>query len=192
MLSCTHQCPTMTVIQYESVFYLYSDDKLKPLLINLQPNTNITCESVVITNTIIDQILNQDKDLTLPFNVKLYSSYCYIRHQAQKKIQQNIIGIYCDQKNKNTLHLFVSPTLQKYNYHLNTLELPDNTSFYTKNTMCSIQHLPEGHPLLQNKRSSKVDKETLNQDHCICEHPATQRVFLTSKKTLYPLGRSFE
>lgn len=187
LLSCTKQCPTVVVVNYNSFFYLYSHNKLQPLLINLKPNSHITWMSVIITNEMIDNILNNKHNVALPFNVTLYSSYHYVRHQSTKLIQNNVIGTFIKQTNKDTIHIFVSPTLKKYEYFLNLLEFP-NTQLFTKNTMCAIQHIPEGNTLFKKVNKSKIHKETLNQDNCICEHPSTQRVFLTSRKTFHALG----
>jgi hypothetical protein len=51
--------------------------------------------------------------------------------------------------------------------------------------MTTLQHIPEG-TNIKSKNNNK-NNELLNQDYCICDHPATNRVFLSAKCTL-PLG----
>jgi hypothetical protein len=40
------------------------------------------------------------------------------------------------------------------------------------------------------KDPSETNKEILNQDHCICEHPDTERYHTPNNKTFGPLGET--
>lgn len=179
---------SINIIQMNSKLYLYDNSSLEPILINLIPKQKLMFQNTYITDELLLKIINNDNQLLLPFNVKLYSSYCYIKHQSIKKIQKNIVASYCSGDDSHeTLHLFISPSLTAFPIKINILDIKE-TTFYTKNVMCSISHLPEGENRLKRAKTSVKNKE-LNQEHCICDHPQTQRVFLSSAKISKPLGK---
>jgi hypothetical protein len=176
--------PSVTVMLYEKKMYVLKENFFEPYLINLHPDQHISINSTVVTNQMVYDIINY-KPVTLQCNVKIYTSYTYIRAQSTKKLANNIIATHFYANDVNTLHLFVTPHLMDYNISVFKLSNITDNTFFQKNIMCSYNHLTEGQKVFQN---SRVNQDTLNQESCICEHPNTNRIFPNSKNLYKQLG----
>jgi hypothetical protein len=181
------QSPQIIFLQINKCYYLCTQSILNPLLINLNPQHEIIFQSTKITPYIITEILNQSNNINFSFNIKIYTSYYFIKHQSSKIIQQNVIGNYFCNAEANTLHIFLTPCLSNNNFGLNMLNFSNNY-FNLMNTLCAVQHLPEGERI---KIQKQPNEKELNQEHCVCEHSLTNRFFSHSSKQISCLGKFF-
>jgi hypothetical protein len=172
--------PHITILTFKKKLILLNSTILSPFLINLMPSLH-DCPINLDKNTVI-KIL-KDQSVLLDFNVFLYSSYYYIKHSSHKIISNNIIGHYINKDNVNNLHLFVSPDLIGHKLHFNVINV--NTKCTLPKIMTTIRHIPEGTNI--KLKNNKINNELLNQEYCVCDHPTTNRVFLSAKCT-QPLG----
>jgi hypothetical protein len=184
MMKVLNAQPSVTVMCYKKTLYVLKENYFEPYLINLHPDQYISVNSTVVTNQMVYDIIN-NKPVTLEYNVKIYTSYTYIRSQSTKKLANNIIAYHFYNNNVGTLHLFVTPHLMNNTISINKLSNINDNTFFQRNMMCSYNHLTEGQKVFQN---SRVNQDTLNQEYCICEHPTTNRIFPNSKKLYKPLG----
>lgn len=176
--------PSVTVMCYNKKMYVLKKNFFEPYLINLIPNQNISYNNTTITNEIICDIIN-NKSISLQCNIKIYTSYAYIRHQSTKKLSNNIIATHFYNDKVDTLHLFITPHLMNNDISIHILSNTIENTFFQKNIMCSLNHLTEGNKVYQEPR---VTQDTLNQEFCICEHPNTERIFPNAKKLYKSLG----
>ncbi len=190
ILSLTENCDKLIILSTNDNFYIYYSDNIQPLLINKPSKEHITFKNVLITHNHILDIL-QKSNLQLPFNVNIYSTYYYVKFTAVNQISGCLIGQFINENNKNTLNIFVTPHLQRKHFHLNTVMNIKLKRIFDPKFICSIKHVPEINKLYQRKlEKCEIDnKELLNQEHCICDHPSTTGIFLHPKHKMFrPLG----
>jgi hypothetical protein len=181
------------LIYFKKKYYVIKNETLEklnfvPYLIDKSYETGdiVFNEHVISKQDILNILKNQS--VFLPCNIKLYTSYSFVRHHHTKQIQENIIANYISQSKNNykdTLHLFIIPFLSNKDFYCCILtNIKDLVSFHT-NDKFSINHVTEGKKLFYEKTDKE---ETLNQEHCICEHQDTQRIFLPSPQSFKPLA----
>ncbi len=184
--------PKLTLICYQNNYFYYDQEDFKPMLINKLSNEVITFENVTISNNHIIDILHK-AEISLPFCVNIYSAYYYVKQTSINQISNCLIGQYVATDNSKVLQLFITPHLQKNNFHINTVMNIVSDSLYDQKIMCSTKHITEKIKVFQRKKEqSEIDnKNILNQDQCICEHPSTTGLFLKSQQSMFkPLGNS--
>lgn len=180
----------LNIIFYQNNYFYYDQEDLRPMLINKLSNEVITFENITISNNHILDILHK-AELNLPFCVNIYSAYYYVRQNSTNQISNCLIGQYVATNNSKVLQLFITPHLQKNTFHLNTVMNIVSNSLYDQKIMCSTKHITEKIKIFQRKKEqSEIDnKNILNQDQCICEHPSTTGLFLKSQQSMFkPLG----
>jgi len=175
----------LNFLEYKSKYYAISSTSCQPLLINQLPNFNFYFQSQPVTLHDIDSILNH-KHVEKPFSIALYSTTTYVRSTHIKTISKHVIG-NLQNNSEHILHLFLSPHLHGYGYDIYVLDLSStgNIIFNRKNVF-SNTHLTEGK--YDFKSHSRPNKDMLNQNHCICEHPDTERYHTPNRKSFKPLG----
>jgi len=180
----------INILVYKTKYYVMSQNDLKPFLINIPPSTPNNLPIIELTK---DKILNiiQNKPVQLPFNIQLYSTYYYINCKFIKSIQKNLIGYYQNDTNITTFQLFLSPQLNfNQPFYLHILENINCPSFPTHlNNYFTNLPIKEGEKPYISKEQSSL--ELLNQDHCICAHPETKRIFIPSPQSFKPLASKY-
>ena len=185
LLRRSHSFSSINVFSFKNKYYLYNEGNIYPFLINIYPLQSVVFEQKVITKYEVLNILHNEP-VNIPFNVKLYTSYSYLRQTSTKQIQFNIIGEYsCN--NKNTLHLFLTPHLNNVDFNLNIIENISKDLKFKQQNIFSNTNLTEGNKIYQAK--IKTNNETLNQESCICDHSDTNRIFLPKTSSFKPLGK---
>lgn len=179
---------TITVICYKNKYYIHKPNRIVPLLINLKPHFAITYNSHCLSRDNIIAILKKEP-IELPFNIQIYSTYKYIREEHVKSIQQNNIGSLYNKNNTETIHIFVSPNLDNTCVHLNILNNINNTMVLKNPFFVPTTYLPETQNIKEFSKEINPQK-TLNQNHCICEHPCTARYFNPTNKSYKNLGKN--
>lgn len=173
----------MNILEFKSQYYSIPSDSCHPILINKKSDFNFD----ILSKNDIHQIL-QGKHLQKPFMVALYSTPSFVRTQYTNIINQNIIGIL-QNNSTQVLHLFITPHLNSTDFdvcHLETLNLLDYNSFNKINHL-SCRRPTEGDT--QFKNSDETNKNILNQDYCVCEHPDTERYFAPTNHCFKSLGK---
>jgi hypothetical protein len=181
----------LNVLEYKSKYYSISSTSLcRPLLINQLPNFNFDFQSEPVTRHDIDSILKH-KHIEKSFSIILYSTTTYVRKTHIKTINKHVIGQLQNNSSKHTLHLFLTPHLQGPDYDIYVLNVTStkNSVVFNRKNVFSNTHLTEGK--YDFKSRSRPNKDMLNQDHCICEHPDTERYHTPNSKTFKPLGNYY-
>jgi len=176
----------VNILEYKSNYYtLSSSASCTPLLINQLPNFSFSYKSEPVTLHDIHAILHQTP-IEKPFSIALYSTCTYVRSCHIKIISQNIIG-HLKNDSEDILHLFLMPHLHGPTFDVYVLDSfsSNNITFNQKNVYCNT-HITEGKYLF-NKHSHS-NKDMLDQEHCICEHPDTERFNAPNNRTFRPLG----
>ena len=171
-------------LEYKSKYYLITATSCQPLLINNLPNFNFVFNSEPISICDINSILNHQQ-IEKSFSIVLYSTMTYVRTTHTTVISKNIIGHYQGNSNE-ILHLFLTPHLHGPTYDIHVLDLPTNNIKFNRKNVFSNTHLTEGK--YEFKNHTRPNKEMLNQNHCICEHPDTERFHTPNNKAFKPLG----
>lgn len=171
------------VVYFQGKYYVLLED-IRPFLINNHHQNPVIFENIQITNTDIIKILKNDY-CTIPFNINLYTSYSYIRDNAIKTLQSNIVAKYVKNDSTKILHLFIAPYLEdNFDLHVLTKIFDDTKGFENYNLFADI-NFTEGNTHY-DKKSKK--ENILNQEYCICDHPDTERIFLSKKSSSKHLG----
>jgi hypothetical protein len=179
----------LNVLEYKSKYYtISSTSSCRPLLINQLPNFDFNFQSEPVTRHDIDSILKH-KHIEKSFSIVLYSTPTYVRTTHMKTISKHVIG-QLQNNSKHSLHLFLTPHLQGPDYDICVLSVTStNRMVFNRKNVFSNTHLTEGK--YEFKSHSRPNKDMLNQDHCICEHPDTERYHTPNSKTFKPLGNYY-
>ena len=185
VLRHSHPLSSINIFKLNNKYYLYKETNIYPFLINIYPLQSVVFENKLITNNDVINILHSEP-VNFPFNIKVYTSYSYLRHTWTKQIQFNIIGEFlCN--NEITLHLFLTPHLNNGNFNLNIIENISTNINLKKQNIFSNSNLTEGNKIYHSKIES--NKEPLNQENCICDHSDTKRVYLPKTSSFKSLGK---
>ncbi len=179
----------INILEFKSEYYSISSTSCNPLLINQLANFNFYHKSEPVTMHDINAILTKKPVENKSFSILLYSTSSYVRSCHTKIISNNIIG-YLQNNSEDILHLFLTPHLHgpAFDVHaLNGFPSMKNITFNPKNLLCNT-HITEGK--YDSITNSHPNKELLNQEHCICEHPDTERYFAPNNKSFRPLGKT--
>jgi hypothetical protein len=174
----------LNFLEYKSKYYIISSTSCQPLLINQLPNFDFRFKSEPVTLHDIDSILKH-KHVEKPFSIALYSTTKYVQSTHINTISKNVIG-HLQNNSEHILHLFLIPHLHGPTYDIYVLELSTNNILFNRKNVFSNTHLTEGK--YEFKSHSRPNKDMLNQNHCICEHPDTERFYTPNNKAFKPLG----
>ncbi len=180
----------INILEFKTQPYIIDSASCNPILINQLPNFNFHYKSEPVTLHDIESILKQKPTETKSFSITLYSTSTYVKSCHTKVISENIVG-HLPSDSKDTLHLFLMPHLHGSTFDVHVLEelTSKNIGFNQKNVYCNT-HITEGK--YEFKNPSQTNKEILNQDHCICEHPDTERYHTPNNKAFNPLGKTLK
>lgn len=176
----------INILEFKSKYFIISSKSCKPVLINQLPNFNFYHKSEPITLHDINCILRQ-KPIEKLFSIALYSTSSYVKSSHSKVITKHIIG-HLKNNSKEILHLFLTPHLHGQSFDVYILDLSTNNIQFNSKNIYSNTHITEGKSNF--KFHSRNNKELLNQNHCICEHPDTERYHAPNNKTFKPLGEN--
>lgn len=164
-------------------FYINRIEGINPVLLKSFSNSPIWFQNRLITNENVMQIL-KNEPCSLPFNVKIYTSYSFVRGNCLKESNSTTIGDFFVGEEKGTIFLFLAPAFDTTFNIYRLMDLDRNLQKTTINFLTNI-YTPEGTPVFKCKSKKN---EILNQEYCICEHPETQRIYLPQNSDLKPLG----
>lgn len=152
------------------------------------PNFNFSYKSEPVSIHDIKAVLKQKPIEKKSFSIALYSTSSYVKSCYTKIISKHIIG-YLKNESNDILHLFLIPHLYQPTFDVYTLDsFASNVNFNPKNIF-SNTHITESEYLF--KTSSGPNKKLLNQDHCVCEHPDTERYYAPNNRSFRPLGKKY-
>ena len=186
LFSSTATLSPITLLKYKNSFYLLPTDELTPVLINVPLTSNIQHQNQLITlDHCIDMMRNTLVNFSPSFSIVVYTSYTFVNEQYTHKLHNGIIGYYkAPTDDPAILHLFITGFRSTANMCiLNNTHL--STTFNLKN-MYSNARITEG--LKIEPSSERINQTLLNQDHCICQHPDTQRYFTPGRQAFKNLG----
>jgi len=203
---CQNHCENffqINILEFKSKYYTISSVSCKPILIqpnninpeNINPNIKIHIsnlkfeyKSETVTMHDINAILKNQKIIEKKsFSIALYSTSSYVKSCHTKIITDSNIG-YLENESDDILHLFLTPHLHGPTFDVHILDNFPSTNrivFNQKNNL-SNTHITEGKYIF--KTNSNPNKELLNQNFCICEHPDTERYYAPNNKSFKPLG----
>jgi len=186
LLGISNDFPTFNIIFFKNKYYLLSHcTNMRPFLLNTHPITNfIFNNESYCKNDILKIITNKQVDLL--FNVKIFTSYFYVRQTHTNLILSNQIGDHVVNKNKPTLFLFLSPKLTS-DFDIHILEYSDSITRHKLDIYSGI-HVKEGSWLYHKRTKNK--EILLNQEHCICDHSDTHNLIIPTKKNYKTLGKN--
>ena len=177
----------VTLLKYKDTFYTLLKDELTPVLINVPLTTHIQHQNQLITlDHCIDIVRDTQVNSPPSFSIVIYTSYTFVHEQYTHKLQEGIIGYHkAPTDDPSMLHLFITGFRSTANMCiLDNTHL--NTSFNLKNIYSSAR-ITEGHKI--EPSSERINQTLLNQEHCICQHPDTQRYFVPGRQTFKNLGK---
>lgn len=177
----------MNILEFQSQYYSISSSSCNPFLINQISNFNFCYKSEPVTLHDINSILKQ-KTIDKPFSIALYSTSSFVKSCHSKIITKHIIG-HLQNNSENILHLFLTPHLHGPTFDVYVLELSTNNIAFNHKNIFSNTHITEGK--YNFKLHSHPNKEILNQNYCICEHPDTERYHAPSNNSFKPLGKTY-
>jgi hypothetical protein len=175
----------INILEFKSKYYSIPSNSCHPILINKMPNFNFD----TVNKNEINQIL-QGKHVEKAFMVGLYSTPSFVRTQNTNIIAQNLIGML---KNNSTqvIHLFITPHLDSSDFDVYQLETLNKLNYknFNMKTNFSCTRPTEGN---YNFKSTTefTNKNILNQNHCVCEHPDTARYFAPTQHSFQSLGKN--
>jgi len=176
----------LNFLEFKSEFFSIAPQSCSPILINQLANFDFHYKSEPVTLHDIDAILKQ-QPLEKSFSIALYSTSSFVRSNHVKVISEHIVG-HLKNDSATILHLFLTPHLHDPSFDVYVLDFStNNITFNQKNVYCNT-HITEGKYLFNNR--FQPNKEILNQEHCICEHPDTERYHAPNNKSFKPLGES--
>lgn len=164
--------PTIIIYYFKRKYFESSSSNIpNPLLINLLPNTSITFQNTLITTSDIIQIL-QHKTMIFPFNIYIYSSYKFTKHNV-KSIIPNMIGSHISDST-DSVHIFVAPHLHDFHIDIHLLNIKENVDYKLYDILPDF-HKPEGNKIF--KENLNPQEEMLNQEFCVCDNPTMNRFY---------------
>jgi len=176
----------------QNLYLIINVDPVTPLLFNWPSSQSIEFQQATVSVYDVWNILHHQPHKQFEFSIILYSSYEYKRHQSIKNMKSNMIGIYVsDERNKEILHLLVTPCLKTFQFGLSTIVLPHKTNEFNLKNSLSVPHLSEGTKLIPSDKKSCQKEELLNEDYCICQHPALPIVERKHVREYTSLGKNF-
>ena len=171
----------VNILIVQKKLYILSTNNFYPLLINIPEEKEILLfDNYPVTKNDILLILQNQLEKTFVFNINIYTSYKYVITRFTNQIEQNLVGNYVNVNNKKTLHVFITPHLTNRNFNLHVMANMDNVCLKS-NALFQNTHIKEGRNF--KIKPSKNKQDLLNQNHCICEHPETQRIFTPPLKS---------
>lgn len=185
-LAFSHSSPFYSVymVQFKNQYFVVPSNLFQPILINLPQMENINHQNTVITTKHIYDIVKHTSP-PFPFSVILYSTYSYVTKHHTKKIQNSIVGFYQNSNDpEHTIHIFLSPHFSSI--RMSVLNWDLNTHHLNIKNIYSHTRPTEGIKI--NGVIPHINRDLLNQNYCICEHPDTQRYELPNNINFKNLG----
>jgi hypothetical protein len=172
------------IIEYEKKFYIFNvllNPQFNPFLIKDKPVSNLIFAGEDISHSLIWDVL-QSKPMKKPFSIVIYSAYSLVNSFQTKRISSLPLGFYsAETETFPILYVFISPHLEQPTFETFQIFQNTKTSLPNLKTIFSTTHLTEGEKVFQS--SSNIDKDLLDQEFCICEHPDTKRFFSPDQAT---------
>ena len=157
------------LIFYENKYFILPTPHIFPMLIYHHLSQNITYQSKTVTVDDVLNILNNTQTKEFPFAINIYTSYCYVQENSNQK---NIIGQYIpQQKLEDIFNIFVTPALEGNCIMISHLKSVKHSEEFNRNDLFANKYKTEGTTIFNHPTSKET---TLNQYHCICDHPSTQ------------------
>jgi len=185
--------PTINIVYFATKYHVLTDQQLSfmPYLLDKQlkhsPLNNLIIENENIMKRNLLDIIS-DSLVHYSFNVIVYSTYTYVKEKHNKILNNNIIGIHFNENCLKTLHIFIAPGLNFHTFNFYTLDQHTTPlSYLNSKNKFSNKHFKEEYNIYKEKCDTE---KILNQEHCICDHPNTQQIFLPDKCS-YNLGIHF-
>jgi hypothetical protein len=166
--------PPINILIYKQKIYIININLL-PKLINIQDQKNINFRNKLITHDIVSQIIDNRLQVAFDFKINIYTSYAYLQKNS-KSLVSNMIGQYLPDELENdyVLHIFISPSLDGDSFFMHQLDITTSVVFQEKSIFANT-HLSEGNKI-SFPRKTDPDK-SLNNLHCVCDHPKTEKFF---------------
>ena len=176
----------INILEVKSEYFTISSESCHPLLINQVSNFNFYHNSQPVTLQDINDILKKNP-MEKTFSIILYSTSSYVRSNHSKVISKHIVG-HLPNNSEDILHLFLSPHLHGSTFDVYKLDFSSNNNITLNNkNLYHNTHITEG--IYDFKTNLRANKEMLNQEHCICEHPDTERFHAPNNKSFRALGK---
>lgn len=188
IVKCQPKCvqiPSL-VLYKQKLFVLNSTIQLQPALMTLTPPSpflKTQQNTFELSPMDIKRILNK-QNVNIPYSIYLYTSYYHItKRNAHHRIPKCLVDIHINKLSTTTLHIFLIPSIDGQTFKLIELQnIKLSVNSYNKFV------LPSKTETDTQFRHASPKCDTLNQDHCICAHPETQRIFLPPSKSFKHLG----
>jgi len=121
-----------------------------------------------------------------PFNLKIFTSYNFVRTNSVRIISNNLIGNYSNPNNDQTAYLFLTPHLDNPNFDLHFLNFFETLDKQKKLNLYPNHTIKFGNPIFSNK---EINNEILKDENsCICDHPLIDRIDVPQSKSFKHLG----
>jgi len=177
----------INILEVKSKYYSIPSTSCHPILINQLTNFNFHYRSEPVTLHDINAVLKQ-KPIEKSFSIAIYSTTSYVKSCHTKVIRKNIIG-HLQNNSDYILHLFLTPHLHGPSFDVHVLDFSSDNILFNQKNVYSNTHMTEGK--YDFKGNSRPNKELLNQEFCVCEHPDTERYHAPNNKTFKPLGNFY-
>lgn len=185
LLSPSTEFTSVTLLQFETTVYIVPPHLIHPILIDLPVFDSVDFQNHSITSQDIFKIVqNSSPPPPFPFSIAIYSSFTVVKKTSIRQIKKTMIGFH--QGNENQVNLFVSCFQTPQLCILNNLDTREKFSSF-KNQFANSNRPTEGYRTTHENKCQS-NKELLNQDHCICEHPDTERYFAPNRSSYKHLG----
>jgi len=172
------------IIEYKNLFYSFKpllNPQFNPFLVKEKPVSNLIFAGEDISHSLIWDVL-QCKPMKKPFSIVIYSAYSFVKSFQTKQISNLPLGFYrAETETFPILYVFISPHLEKPTFEIVQILQNTKDSLPNPKTIFSTTHITEGEKVFQS--ISNTDKDLLDQEFCICEHPDTKRFFSPDKAT---------
>lgn len=175
LLRKPHAFKDINLIFFQKKIYILNTQLTVPIVLT---NLETPDRSFIITKPEILKLLKKEP-IDFPFDVLIYSSYCFGMIEKQQK-ENNIIKIYKSQDTivKDKVVIFITPNLTGHDFVVDIFKpLNADLPFNELNNLAQTRQT-EGKTI--HKKNPKIEKPN-NQDFCVCDHETTQNIFPNTK-----------
>jgi len=178
----------LIILEYTKKYYILKLSTMNPDLISKTSAPSIAFEDHTISHSTINDILG-NRSVYYPFSITVYSAFSYVKN-IHSKLAKTLMICETPKQEKN-LNLFLTPHIGSPSFDICLLDVTTEVLQPTnlKDMYCN-PHITEGNPL-PLPVSNKHNKDLLNQDFCVCDHPDTERFTLPTQKSFKSLGMFF-
>lgn len=177
----------INIIYFKRKYFFMPYTKNVPFLINILPLSFFVINDISFSKTEILQIID-NKEVHLPLNLLIFTSYTYVRSKNSNKIIENIIGKHIFQLDEPFHCIFLTPHLIDDDFDISIINLNVNKRINELfiNNYPSV-NLKEGIHTLFGQR--KINPSNISTEYCICENEKTKRLHLPTWKDYKHLGK---